>query len=854
MPSLFASSSHAFRRYAGFCCLLGVLLWPMAASALQTISVDGVTISYEAGEADLAARLAAKLPAMMRFIRERGLPVVTPLHVIVDPERDRPLAEVHIIPHRQIRIPVRAPGAFEEGCLEADPWAYFLFMGLCRHGIFQQVGGMPEALRYLFGQMMSPNVLSPAWIFDGVGYLLYRTYQPQSLPNPLDELIRSQVPPPDLARISNHSESWPGPEVYRIYGRGFIAWVVERFGWSAMLDFFDHHGRGLLPVEVTTKAIKAFGYTWAELWERYRGEWLDRGGEAGGLSLVGMSRDGGSHWDAAGVTPGPQRFRRRGRYGHRIEGGALWLSELGGDGRYELVAYRKEGLRIGRPHCWDPGEGMVAVGRKGRHAELLLFDPGAGFDAEPRRVPAPPGVIQLSGPVRGDDGRVAVAANRAGNWDIWLYDNTWRRLTRNDGMDVDPWFDGGRLVFASDRSGRFQLYEMGQAPRLRPISSACSSAALLPRGERYLCLGPEGWRQLVLPPPTASDAPSVPPSIDSAVDAISVPKAVSISSARPYSAYQSVWPNYVRPDMFYRGTDFQLGLATRGEDLSREVNIDGGFRYSFDLDHLSWRMGGASHGFGARVTRYPMEYDALFRPAVEEDRIEGNFTWELLDGGRLTLSANYRHVEPLFGDGEAADDHYWGGLHLGREWGMGSVWSDLEAYAQGSQSLFGGGRIQMGKGVMTVLQMMGGKTWGQGTPGTTSYRIGGNVAEGFFTRRPTRLFPIRGFSQNLLENDQALVSNLEIFWPLANLQKGYGTLPLFLHRLRLGTFVDAGVATDPMAADQLLVGAGIELVTSMEIIWGFRSLFRLGIAWPVHQPDQLEEEGPVALIQLGRPL
>jgi hypothetical protein len=50
------------------------------------------------------------------------------------------------------------------------------------------------------------------------------------------------------------------------------------------------------------------------------------------------------------------------------------------------------------------------------------------------------------------------------------------------------------------------------------------------------------------------------------------------------------------------------------------------------------------------------------------------------------------------------------------------------------------------------------------------------------------------------------------------------------------------------------VGAGLELVTSMEIIWGFRSMFRLGIAWPVHQPDALDEEGPVVLIQLGRPL
>jgi hypothetical protein len=323
--------------------------------------------------------------------------------------------------------------------------------------------------------------------------------------------------------------------------------------------------------------------------------------------------------------------------------------------------------------------------------------------------------------------------------------------------------------------------------------------------------------------------------------------------ARPYSALESMWPNYVRPDLFYRGSDLQLGLATWGEDLAREVEVDGGFRYSFDLDHLSWRVGGLRRGLGARLTRYPIEYDPLFRPPVEEDRIEAKLFWEAFADPELTLSGNYRHVEPLHGEG-AEDNYYWGGLHLEREWAMGKLWSDLEIFEGGRQSLFGGGRIQAGRDVVTTLQLMGGKTWGRSVAGTTTYRIGGNVAEGYFTQRPSRLFPIRGFSQDLLENDMAAASHLEVFWPLANLQKGYGTLPLFLHRLRLGTFVDVGAASDTLASDRLLVGAGVELVTSMEIIWGFRSLFRLGIAWPVHQPDELDEQGPVALIQLGRPL
>ncbi len=144
--------------------------------------------------------------------------------------------------------------------------------------------------------------------------------------------------------------------------------------------------------------------------------------------------------------------------------------------------------------------------------------------------------------------------------------------------------------------------------------------------------------------------------------------------------------------------------------------------------------------------------------------------------------------------------------------------------------------------------------WGDLVPGHNTYRIGGNVIEGYFTQRPTRLFPLRGFDSNLLEDGTAATGSLEIFWPLANLQKGYKTFPLFLHRLQLGTFIDAGFVGDQPSQEDLLCGAGLELVTSFEIAWGYLSAFRIGVAWPVKQPDLLDQEGPVFLIQLGRPL
>ncbi|HUV77630.1 MAG TPA: hypothetical protein VMW06_06190 [Desulfobacterales bacterium] len=121
-------------------------------------------------------------------------------------------------------------------------------------------------------------------------------------------------------------------------------------------------------------------------------------------------------------------------------------------------------------------------------------------------------------------------------------------------------------------------------------------------------------------------------------------------------------------------------------------------------------------------------------------------------------------------------------------------------------------------------------------------------------RRPPKLFPVRGFDSNLVEAPKAAGAGIEVYWPLANLQKGYQTLPLFLHRLRIGTFVDAGIAGEDATSDDWIVGAGFEFITSLEIAWGNFSTFRMGMAGPVVYPDFVKDDNPKFFFQLGRPL
>ena len=121
---------------------------------------------------------------MLAFLADKGLPVQQPLHIVLDDLRDLPEVKVHVIPHKEIRIPLRAPGVLEDGYTEADPWAYFMFRGLCLQGIYGLRSGIPGLLYKGFGEIVSPNLVLPPWVDDGVCSLLYSLYRGKEIQDP----------------------------------------------------------------------------------------------------------------------------------------------------------------------------------------------------------------------------------------------------------------------------------------------------------------------------------------------------------------------------------------------------------------------------------------------------------------------------------------------------------------------------------------------------------------------------------------------------------------------------------------------------------------------------------------------
>lgn len=845
--------------------------------AMVSIENNGVWLYFPQSEAAIAARLNQQLPDILMYLKKKDLPVKPPLHIVVDEDLDAPDVQVKVIPHREIRIPLRAPGVLEEGYTDADPWTYFMFKGLCLQGIYGLRSGVPEVLYQVFGEIISPNVILPPWVDGGICNLLFALYRGNEIQDPFEAALFRSTTPPDLEIISHHPQIWPGYFAYRIYGKPFIYWLYQKYGWFRILDFLHVHGGGIIPIEIDLKARQIFGKTYAALWKAFQSQYATTVISPPGFLARGYWAEPFVYWNRAGVFPGKLQVRNRGRYGTVEPDGTLWLSEFNTSARL----YRYAGGRVvttNREHIWDPGSGHVAVTRIGRCPYLIIFpdDGKGGFhqidstDVDQLiRIAAPPGVLALSGPVRNEKGAIAVAANTAGNWDIWVYNQGWVRLTRTPSIELDPWWEGDSLVYASNATGRFQIHAADQQP-----ITAVDTMALLPRQGHALELTSGGWRL---------------GSYDVGATALALPVYVPIEpqfqepeapelNVHPYSPLKSLWPNYIRPDLFADISDLQIGIATKSHDVSGDYRLDAGLRYTFNSDYLAVRLGVQAKTLGTQFTRYPVSYTTDIDQTVDESRHEIRLFWRPLELERsetenmlrasegldrfegLELSLNWRNWEPLDRDTQNSSvfpsgDEAWLGIGLAQQFDLVRFWGSLELFSEDRQSLTLGGRLLYGEQTLTSIHLLLGRAWGDAPDlGHTTFRIGGNVSEGYFTRLPPKLFPVRGFSSNLIEASKAAVGGIEVFWPLANLQMGHASLPLFLHRLRLGTFVDAGIAGEDINSDDMLVGAGFEFVVSAEIAWGSFSAFRIGVAWPILYPDFIQDDGPKFVIQLGRPL
>ncbi len=129
-----------------------------------------------------------------------------------------------------------------------------------------------------------------------------------------------------------------------------------------------------------------------------------------------------------------------------------------------------------------------------------------------------------------------------------------------------------------------------------------------------------------------------------------------------------------------------------------------------------------------------------------------------------------------------------------------------------------------------------------------SFRLGGNFGESGFYALPDEYRPLRGFGFASASGDWYYLGSAEYRLPLWRIDRGTGTVPMFLKTLHGALFVDAGTAFDsPDAMSAPLVGVGAELRLVAILGWGLGLQGRLGYAVGVVGDGTIAPNSPESL-------
>jgi Tol biopolymer transport system component len=566
----------------------------------------------------------------------------------------------------------------------------------------------------------------------------------------------------------------------------------------------------------------------------------------------------------------------------------LWRVDLATGERSRLT----DGERATDPDVRPGGDVVVYVARTGG-GEMELRRRrlgGSGFET----LLARPGAQIFSPRISPDGARVAFELHENGRRDLALFEaGTVTRLTDDDALDLDPsWSPDGRwLLFASDRGGIFNLYARGEDGAIRQVTNVETGALEpepAPDGKTLLFVGysrrgydlatmpfdPSGWMEPIAPPPARPFvAPADPPPLPS----------------RPYSALSTVYPRWWRPQIALDAAGWTWGLKTEGADVLGRHSWQALGWYSSSAKQLGysatylggwswplvdvwsgrtvtvsqgaprrledeWTVGwpGATFTFtkiaslafaragwiGTLYRSLDEEPAAVTLPAANRFR-DGFLSAATLSLGWTNGRRYVRSISAEEGGLVTAD------LQLAEPW-MGTDYS----LARARVVVAGYHRLPWGAHWAVAGRVAAGIARGS-LGGRAPFRLGGLAIEELGGAAPPLLVlggfdQLRGYRAGSLFGNGFLLANAELRFPLARLDRGRTTWPIYFRRLHGALFLDSGDAFDvggtpgfhshPLAADTIRVGVGAEVSVEVIAMYEFPFDLRFGIARGIGAP------------------
>jgi hypothetical protein len=913
-------------------------------AAWRTLRTPHFSVHFTPPLEATARRAAAAAETAYVRLAARLHPPRGPIDIVVADNVDYANGFTFQSPTNRIVVYVHPPLDVPSLRYYDDPLALVLTHELTHVFHLDRTRGWWRTAQRVFGRspVFFPNLYDPGWMIEGLATYFESEITGSGRVAGTYERMLVDATGVDggllpFDRWSLATTRYPGGDIAYGFGGLFFEHLSETRGRDRVADFIERSSGMPIPFVLGRPARRAFGMSLSAAWRAWRDSVAAHAPPAA-LPLAGW-RD---LWHGAAMIVAPRwldsttllytandwvespaayraglggQIERLGRRNSRdpntvLPDGALLFSQLDYTDPYhvrsDLYVERNgherrltHGARLAQPDARRSDGAIVAV--QFVPATMVLVRVSAdGRTVTPLTLASPD--TQWADPrwsPRGDR-IVATRWTRGGYTDVVILDTLGRvvrALTHDRAIDGPAsWTPDGRgVVFASDRTGRSELYWAPASGEREPRRVSHGGVGvffpeLSPDGRWLAAVRYDagGWH-LGIAPFDTTGAESVP--VAASFDGPELPPAAQdAGSVRPYSPWRSLLPRYWLPliDRTAAGT-YAVGGFTSGMDVvgrhayyvqalldprAGEHTFTASYRYAglgqpvvgADADQ-DWDRAaivdttGAVVGHLVRRTRTLALTFTMSRP-----RIRTNAFWSV--GGELEMRHYTSEPAPLLGrlvDAQyfRSSPRYWNlvastgwsnaqrppraisledGLAIGvtgrLKWlegrGGEAVSRSVTAVASAYKSLDLGGYAHHVVAVRVAAGFANGADPGE-------YDVGGSSGTASvilpgISIGSHRTFPVRGFPGGAESGSRALTGSVEYRLPLVAPHRGLGLWPIFLDRTSLAVFADGGAAWGPGEAlrfDRALGAVGAELGLDAGVPYDTPYRLRVGVAVPV---------------------